>query len=70
MTRSLIKLCSKNIALHFHLVTDPSSWEIAKEIIHNESKKTQINIQVRPYVNFVVEVFLMLVFHFRYQPIL
>lgn len=49
MTRSLIKHCSNNIALHFHLVTDPSSWEIAKEVIHYESKKTKINIQVSAY---------------------
>jgi hypothetical protein len=53
MTRSLIRHCSNKIALYFHLVTDPSSWEIAKEIIHNESKKTQFNIQVRHFVNLV-----------------
>ena len=64
MTRSLIKFCSKNVALHFHLVTDPSSWEIAKEIIHSESKKTQINIQVRPYMNLVGDFFM---FFFSFQ---
>jgi hypothetical protein len=51
MIRSLIKHSSNNIALYFHLVTDPSSWEIAKDIIHNESKKTQFNIQVRSLHN-------------------
>ncbi len=46
MTRSLIHHCSNKITLHFHLVTDPSSWEIAKEIIHHEAKIIQINVQV------------------------
>lgn len=47
MSRSLIKHCSNNIVLHLHLVTDPISWEVAKEIIHHEAEKAQLNVQVR-----------------------
>lgn len=47
MVRSLTKHSHKNIALYIHLVTDPISWEIAKDIIHQEAKISKLNIQVR-----------------------
>ena len=46
MMRSLIRHCPGETALHFHLVTDLRSWEIAKELIHREIKKTDLNVQV------------------------
>lgn len=38
-----------NESLHFHLVTDKTSWEVAKEVIHEETfrlKKDLLSIQV------------------------
>ena len=46
MTSSLIGHSFNNISIHFHLVTDPSSLEIAKEIIHHEAYKKRLNVQV------------------------
>lgn len=69
MTRSLIHHCSKNIALHFHLVTDPTSWETAKEIIHHEAKISKLNVQVgipNLYL-FYIPVYSKLTFFFNLQ---
>lgn len=49
MIKSLIGHSSKNISIHFHLVTDPSSLEIAKEVIHHEADKKRLNVQISAY---------------------
>jgi len=47
--RSLLKHCNKNVSLHFHLVTDTGSWEVAKPIIFNEATIYQVNVQASVY---------------------
>ena len=53
MIKSLIGHSSNNISIHFHLVTDPSSLEIAKEVIHHEADKKRLNIQVIWHISII-----------------
>ena len=46
VTRSLLKHCNRNITIHFHLITDVDSWQIAKPLIFNEASVYKINVQV------------------------
>jgi len=49
VTRSLLKHCNRNITIHFHLITDVDSWQIAKPLIFNEASVYKINVQASVY---------------------
>ena len=49
MIHSLIKNCHKNVSIHFHLIADPDSWEVAKYLIFNEASSYQLDVQVNNF---------------------
>ena len=47
MLHSLLANTSPDlVSLHFHLITDPDSWEAAKDVIHQESLNAKMTVQV------------------------